>query len=199
MIFKLTQGATISQIEAAGYGGRYAIWDSGIFPSDSNGVPFTTAYINVMGDPVADLHEDMAAEQKARATYENLIKLTDDVDLQQAVSRSTILPAGRHRTETSQGHNSTSTVGSSEISGLEPAGLSHRDGSQAIMLTETPFSASARCLPRSWLQPTHSEQHCRVRLPPEASSVDVPGAWREQHKKFRFIYDFLLVLLLPDA
>ena len=82
MIFKLTQGATIGQIEDADYGGHYAIWDSGIFPSDSNGVPWSAAYINTMGDPVADLHEDMAAEQKARATYENLIKMTDDVDLQ---------------------------------------------------------------------------------------------------------------------
>jgi len=82
MIFKLTQGATIPQIKASGAGGHYAIWDSGIFPSDSNGVPFTTACINTMGDPVADLHEDLAAEQKARATYEKLIKLTDDVDLE---------------------------------------------------------------------------------------------------------------------
>ena len=82
MIFKLTQGATIPQIKASGAGGHYAIWDSGIFPSDSSGVPFSTAYINTTGDPVADLHEDMAAEQKARATYENLINLTDDVDLQ---------------------------------------------------------------------------------------------------------------------
>ncbi len=48
---------------------------------DSNGVPWTSANINVMGDPIADLHEDMAAEQKARATYENLINLTDDLDL----------------------------------------------------------------------------------------------------------------------
>ncbi len=85
MIYKLTQGVTIAQIEAGDYGGHYAIWDSGIFPSDSNGVPFTTAYINTMGDPIADLHEDMAAEQKARATYENLIRLTDDTDLQDSL------------------------------------------------------------------------------------------------------------------
>ena len=81
MVYKLTKGASITDIKQAGLGSHYAIWDSGIFPGDSNGVPFTTAYINVMGDPIADLHEDMAAEQKARATYENLIRLTDDVDL----------------------------------------------------------------------------------------------------------------------
>jgi Mn-containing catalase len=82
MIFKLTQGATISDVRAADFGGHYAIWDSAIFPGDSNGVPWSAAYINTMGDPIADLHEDMAAEQKARATYENLIRLTDDTDLQ---------------------------------------------------------------------------------------------------------------------
>ncbi len=43
--------------------------------------PWTATYIQAKGDPVADLHEDMAAEQKARATYENLIKLTDDQDI----------------------------------------------------------------------------------------------------------------------
>jgi spore coat protein JC len=81
MIFKLTQNASIGDIRLADFGGHYAIWDSGIFPGDSNGVPWSAGYINTMGDPVADLHEDMAAEQKARATYENLIRLTDDVDL----------------------------------------------------------------------------------------------------------------------
>ena len=82
MIFKLTQGATISDVRTADFGGHYAIWDSAIFPGDSNGVPWSAGYINTMGDPIADLHEDMAAEQKARATYENLIRLTDDTDLQ---------------------------------------------------------------------------------------------------------------------
>ncbi|MGB4504188.1 MAG: manganese catalase family protein, partial [Syntrophaceticus sp.] len=81
MVYKLMKGAKPEEIRRAGLGGYYAIWDKGIFPSDSNGVPWTSAYINVMGDPIADLHEDMAAEQKARATYENLINLTDDPDL----------------------------------------------------------------------------------------------------------------------
>ena len=48
---------------------------------DANGVPFTTSYINVFGDSVTNLHEDMAAEQKALATYYQLINLTDDVDI----------------------------------------------------------------------------------------------------------------------
>ncbi|WP_081712247.1 manganese catalase family protein [[Clostridium] dakarense] len=49
--------------------------------ADAQGVPFTTAFIAVMGNPVTDLHEDMAAEQKALATYYQLVNLTDDVDI----------------------------------------------------------------------------------------------------------------------
>ena len=85
MIYKLTRGASIPKIRDSDYGGHYAIWDNALFLSDSNGVPWSGAYINSMGDPIADLHEDMAAEQKARATYENLIRLTDDVDLQDSL------------------------------------------------------------------------------------------------------------------
>ena len=60
---------------------NYAQFGHGIQPTDSNGVPFTTAYINVFSDPVTDLHENMAAEQKARATYEWLLNLTDDCEI----------------------------------------------------------------------------------------------------------------------
>ena len=52
-----------------------------LFPTDANGVPFQAAYIATTGDPLADISEDMAAEQKARAVYENLIDLTDDPDV----------------------------------------------------------------------------------------------------------------------
>ena len=52
-----------------------------MFPVDSNGVPFTAAYFAATGDPVADIAEDMAAEQKARAVYENLMNQTQDPDL----------------------------------------------------------------------------------------------------------------------
>ena len=52
-----------------------------MFPTDANGVPFTAAYFASTGDPLADLVEDMAAEEKARATYENLIDLTNDPDI----------------------------------------------------------------------------------------------------------------------
>jgi spore coat protein JC len=52
-----------------------------VYPVSAAGNPFTAAYVQSKGDPIADLHEDLAAEQKARATYENLINLADDPDV----------------------------------------------------------------------------------------------------------------------
>ena len=73
--------ATLEEIKKAGLESHYAEHGKALYPTDSNGVPFTVSYFATTGDPVADLSEDMAAEQKARATYENLINLTDDPDL----------------------------------------------------------------------------------------------------------------------
>ena len=81
MIFQLMQGATIDEIKQAGLGGVFAQHDSALFPNDALGVPFTTAYIEASGDFIADLESDMAAEQRARATYEHLMDLTNDPDV----------------------------------------------------------------------------------------------------------------------
>jgi len=81
MMHQCMQGASMAAIIAAGLGPYYTLHGCGVFPCDPNGVPFTTAYIQVTGDPIADLTEDMAAEQKARATYEHLIHQTDDPDI----------------------------------------------------------------------------------------------------------------------
>ncbi len=78
MILQCMRGACLADIEAAGLLGYYTMHDHGVFPADSNGVPFTASYIQCTGDPLADIAEDMAAEQKARATYEHLMNLTDD-------------------------------------------------------------------------------------------------------------------------
>lgn len=82
MVYQLTENATPQELRKAGLGSNYAQNGFGIFPSDSNGVPFSASTIAVMANPVTDLHEDMAAEQKALATYYQLINLTDDVDIQ---------------------------------------------------------------------------------------------------------------------
>lgn len=81
MVYQLTKDATADEMKAAGLGSHYAQHDNAIYPSDANGVPWSAAYIQSIGDPVTDLHEDMAAEQKAKTTYEHLITLTDDQDV----------------------------------------------------------------------------------------------------------------------
>ena len=81
MIYQLTKDATIEELESVGLGSHFAEHNKGLYPTDSNGVPFTVAYFATTGDPIADLYEDMAAEQKARATYENLIDMTNDPDV----------------------------------------------------------------------------------------------------------------------
>lgn len=86
LVYKLMDRSTVGEIEAAGLGGYYADHDKALFYVNGDGVPWTAAYIQAKGDPVADLHEDMAAEEKARATYEWLINLSDDPDLNDTLS-----------------------------------------------------------------------------------------------------------------
>lgn len=81
MIYQLIKDATIEELKEAGLGSHYTQHNHGIFPTDANGVPFTTAYISTTGDYIADLEGDMAAEQRARVTYEHLMDLTNDPDV----------------------------------------------------------------------------------------------------------------------
>ncbi|MDR7074108.1 MULTISPECIES: manganese catalase family protein [Bacillales] len=81
MIYKLTKDATPEQLKNAGIDAHYANHDSAIFYHNAAGVPFTASYIAAKGDPIADLYEDIAAEEKARATYQWIINLSDDTDL----------------------------------------------------------------------------------------------------------------------
>ena len=81
MIYQLMKDATLEEIKEAGLDSHYAEHAKALFPTDANGVPFTVSYFATTGDPLADLAEDMAAEQKARAVYENLIDLTTDPDV----------------------------------------------------------------------------------------------------------------------
>ncbi len=81
MIYQLTKDATLEELEQAGLGSHYAEHNKSLYPTDANGVPFTVAYFASTGDAIADLYEDMAAEQKARAVYENLIDLATDPDV----------------------------------------------------------------------------------------------------------------------
>lgn len=81
MVHMLTKDATIEEFKEAGLESVYTEHGKGIYPSDSFGNPFTAAYFASTGDIFADISEDMAAEEKARAAYEHLIDLTNDPDL----------------------------------------------------------------------------------------------------------------------
>ncbi|RSL32464.1 spore coat protein CotJC [Salibacterium salarium] len=81
MVFKLTKDATADQMREAGLGAHYANHDNALYYENAAGVPWTASYINAKGDPIADLYEDIAAEEKARATYQWIIDMSDDPDL----------------------------------------------------------------------------------------------------------------------
>ena len=81
MVYQLLDGATPEELKKAGLGSQYTEHKNAVFPQNANGIPFTAAYFAVTGDPLTDLAEDMAAEQKARTVYENLMDLTEDEDI----------------------------------------------------------------------------------------------------------------------
>ena len=78
IVHQLTKNASIEEIENAGLSAYYTDHGLDVYPSSAAGVPFTASYIACKGDPIANLQEDLAAEQKARATYEKLINLCRD-------------------------------------------------------------------------------------------------------------------------
>lgn len=81
MLYQLTKDASLEELKEASLDTHYAEHSNSLYPTDASGVPFTVAYFAATGDPLADLMEDMAAEQKARAVYENLIDLAEDPDV----------------------------------------------------------------------------------------------------------------------
>ena len=78
LVHQLTEGASIEEIEKGGLSAYYTDHGLGVYPQSAGGYPWNAYGIAVKGDPVADLTEDLAAEQKARATYEKLIDLCKD-------------------------------------------------------------------------------------------------------------------------
>ncbi len=81
MIYQLTRNLTEDQIRQAGFDAYFTDHTTGVYPQAASGVPFDAKYIGVKGDVIADLNEDLAAEQKARVTYDNLLRLIDDPDV----------------------------------------------------------------------------------------------------------------------
>ena len=85
IVHQLTRNLSMSEIEKSGFAPYFVDHTVGIYPVDANGVPWTAATIQSTGDPIADLHEDMGAEQKARKTYDNILNLCDDPDVRDVI------------------------------------------------------------------------------------------------------------------
>lgn len=81
MVRQLSENATMKEIKDSGMAPYYVDHDKGVYPASASGSPFTAAYVQSKGDPITDLYEDLAAEQKARSTYEYLINMADDPDV----------------------------------------------------------------------------------------------------------------------
>lgn len=81
MVHQLIENASLEEIKAAGLEAYYSDHGKGIYPVNASGAPFTAAYVQSKGDPIVDLTEDLAAEQKARATYEYLLNFANDPDV----------------------------------------------------------------------------------------------------------------------
>ena len=81
LIHQLTRNLTPEQIEGTPFANYYVDHTLGIYPASATGEPWTAAYIQSKGDPITDLHEDMAAEQKARNTYDNILRLVKDSEV----------------------------------------------------------------------------------------------------------------------
>lgn len=85
ILHQLTRNLSPEQIKAGGFDKYFVDHTLGIYPASATGEPFTAAYVASKGDPVTDLMEDLAAEQKARTTYDNILRLSDDPDVNDVI------------------------------------------------------------------------------------------------------------------
>ena len=85
IIHQLTRDMTPNEIKKAGFDVYFVDHTAGVYPVSASGTSWTAAYIGVKGDTIADLTEDMGAEQKARVTYDNILRLSDDPDVNDVI------------------------------------------------------------------------------------------------------------------
>lgn len=85
ILYQLCDGLSVQQIKDAGLDAYFVDHTLGIYPQSAAGVPFTASYFQSKGDPITDLTEDMAAEQKARTTYDNILRLVDNEEVKKAI------------------------------------------------------------------------------------------------------------------
>ena len=81
IVHQLTRDLTVDQIKAQGFADYFVDHTVGVYPVAAAGTPFRAEYFQSKGDVITDLHENMAAEQKARTTYDNILRLVDDPDI----------------------------------------------------------------------------------------------------------------------
>lgn len=84
-MYQLTKNLTEDEIKINGFEDYFVDHTTGVFPQSAGGIPFSAAALQVKGDLITDLHEDMAAEQKARTTYDNILRFCDDHDVKDAI------------------------------------------------------------------------------------------------------------------
>jgi spore coat protein JC len=85
IIYQLTKDLSIDEIKRAGFDTFFVDHTTGIYPVAASGMPFTATYFQSKGDAITDITEDMAAEQKARTTYDNILRLVDDPDVRDPI------------------------------------------------------------------------------------------------------------------
>ena len=83
IVYQLTKNLTPEQAKTAGFDAYYIDHTTGLWPAAAAGIPFNACEFQSKGDALTDLHEDLAAEQKARTTYDNLIRVIDDPDVRE--------------------------------------------------------------------------------------------------------------------
>ena len=85
IVHQLTRKMTTEEIKKAGFDAYFVDHTAGVYPQFASGTPWTAATMQVKGDVITDLSEDMAAEQKARTTYDNILRLSDDPDVNDVI------------------------------------------------------------------------------------------------------------------
>ena len=85
IIHQLTKNLTLEQIDGTPFAAYFVDHTTGTYPVAASGVPFDMKYVGVKGDILTDLNEDLAAEQKARTTYDNILRLSDDPDVNDVI------------------------------------------------------------------------------------------------------------------
>ena len=85
IVYQLTKGLTMDEIKKQGFSDYFVDHTTGIYPTSASGMPYSATTLQVKGDLITDLHEDLAAEQKARTTYDNILRFCDDYDVKDAI------------------------------------------------------------------------------------------------------------------